>query len=149
MTSAAALRAMEILGTAQPPEVPEVADRPETYGEWLRQQDPETLSVDEQERLARERAWDHFYPHIAASLDSFIGTTVRLKKTRGTWHAECGPSESVTATAVSSREKRVAGGTRFYIRARFADRLLGLERVTGEAYLLRGEWIEPVPATSG
>lgn len=123
---------------------PEVATRPETYGEWLRRQPIEGLSSDEVQRLLEEREWERRNPIVVARFEAFVGATVRLKRAMTTWHSECGPAESATAVDVRGATKRVTRGTRFYIRARWGDRLLGLERVSGEAYLLSGDWVELV-----
>ncbi len=114
---------------ADSPPLPPLLDESFTYGEEWRARATQGLPLasGERSRLLAERQWDRENASLRARLEAFVGTTV--------W----------TLSDLSTIDGRtVDAGTRFFVRCRSYDRLVGESERWG-VLLLRVDWIEIAP----
>ena len=116
----------------------------ETYAEYLRTADPETLSDAEREILIRDQAWADAFPEEAALLESLVGRRVTLQRRMKTHYNDV-PEEQLTEyeRTYLQRLSHVDGGTSFIVRMRVHDRVLAEDQF-GFVYLLRIDWLNSV-----
>ena len=116
----------------------------ETYAEYLRTAEPETLSDAEREILIRDQTWAEAFPDEAALLESLVGRRVTLSRQMKTHYNDV-PEEQLTEYERThlTRLSRIDGGTSFIVRMRVYDRLLAEDQF-GFVYLLRLDWLNSV-----
>lgn len=111
-----------------------------TYGQWLRETDPEELTKAERLMVAAEVAWERDNPHEVARLDALVGQHVVLRRAMAT----LATSVEVGTPRVGSIPTSYPAGTRFVVFARAGRYLLGRLAGEGGVYRLRPEWVRMV-----